>query len=264
MSDGTRLYGRYERRRNALFLLPLLIFLHPGTAVGQTPSYGIILIGQSNAEGQGENSSLHESMLNVPDSVEFYDKGERILRYDQHRSRHGIEVSMLHRIALNSTDKWVLVKYCRGGTSSYAWRPDWTRELADITNDADKGNLYIETIKAIRAAEKSHGQPIIWSHILAINGERESRFRQAAHDYTKNMIKIRNALNRDLHASATLIVLTLDLQDSKARPWTSLVRNQQEQMTHVHASGCQRIGIHYDAQGLARIGNRFSQHILAK
>ncbi|HOV87655.1 MAG TPA: hypothetical protein PLM79_14945, partial [Syntrophobacteraceae bacterium] len=83
MSDRTKLCGRYERKCNALFLLSLLIFLHPGTAISKTPSYGIILIGQSNAEGQGENSSLNESMLNVPDSVEFYDKGERILRYDQ-------------------------------------------------------------------------------------------------------------------------------------------------------------------------------------
>ncbi len=48
-----------------------------------------------------------------------------------------------------------IVKQAKGGTGILAWSPAWTKEKADLTGDAHKGNLWKELTAKVRDARES-------------------------------------------------------------------------------------------------------------
>ncbi len=225
---------------------------------------GIIFIGQSNAEGQGELSDLPEDLLQVPDNVEYWDKEERIYRYDQHRPRHGLEVTLLRKLSKAPMGDWLLVKYAVGSTSSYSWRPDWTPEIAEITDNVDQGPCYRMTMDAVRRAVMERGIAVNWRYLLVFNGERDARYLPAAKNYASNVRRVLGALRRDLHSPGMeVLICRLDLPMTKGRPYAEKVRAAQETLGWVNLDGCSRMptGTHYDSGGLRLIGLRVYRKI---
>jgi len=101
-----------------------------------------ILSGQSNMVGQGASYQLDDAAKRGNERVLMFENGKwQPLR--PLKKNFGPEIAFGREMAKAWPNETIgIVKQAVGGTGILAWHPNWTKEQANRTNDARKGNLW--------------------------------------------------------------------------------------------------------------------------
>ncbi len=101
-----------------------------------------ILSGQSNMVGQGASYQLDDDAKTGNGRVLMFEQG-RWQPLRPLRKNFGPEIAFGRRMSQAWPDETIgIVKQSVGGTGVLAWNPNWTKEQANRTGDARKGNLW--------------------------------------------------------------------------------------------------------------------------
>lgn len=154
-----------------------------------------ILSGQSNMVGQGMSAEIPKSFLPL---------SERILMFEEGRWQplqpldywFGPEISFAHYVARIWPEETIgIVKQSEGGTGVLAWNPNWTKEKADLTGDARKGNLWkalTEKVQAAREAADCEVKGFIW-----MQGGKDMQNLVTGENYLENLSALVNGLRKE-------------------------------------------------------------------
>lgn len=134
-------------------------------AIGLEPGKKIklfIMSGQSNMVGQGEEKKLTPELREGDPRVMMFEGGKwQPLKPAGNNKMvdspsFGPEIGFAHRMAEAWPDETIgIVKQAIGGTGILAWSPTWTKEQADRTGDAKRGNLWKVLTGKVAAAQKA-------------------------------------------------------------------------------------------------------------
>jgi hypothetical protein len=233
------------------------------------PVKTFILAGQSNMAGMGEISELAVEMRQAPENVS-------VVEYKA-RSRFaepwfGPEVTFAHEIAKTWTEERILIiKFAVGSSSLLAWAPDWSRGKASITNNEDAGPLYIKLLKFIKTV--TDGIDAQFIGMMWMQGERDAKFQKAAKNYSINFGKFISQIRMDLKSPHLPIIYGQVNPPADQFSYVHDVREAQAQIQH-QVPGTKMIktddlnkledGLHYNANGLIKMGKRFAKAYLQR
>lgn len=223
-----------------------------------------ILAGQSNMGGAAPGEELPPLFREPPENVALYSAGRWAPL--EARERFGPEMAFGHAMAEAWPDEEIgLVKFAAGGTSLMAWHPEWTRARAAVTENAEAGPLYqtlVSTVDSALAERPGRVVAVLW-----MQGERDSRYEQAARQYRGNMERFIQHLRRDLGESDLPFIWGQVSPPEEGYPYRDLVRAAQL-MVHLEVAHTAVVptddlpkyadGLHLDAQGLSELGRRFA------
>lgn len=253
----------------ALFLMILLCFIGSvfNVADASVAQYFLVIFaGQSNMMGRGQTVELNSKLWPVPDNVEYYDFGKREERITDFGSlaKFGPEFLILRKIGVLHPDQTILgIKYAVGGTSLYAWSPDWTVELASITGNEEKGYLYENLLNYI--SEVTDGKDVEVGAIFWMQGETDARFRISAENYKENLTYLITCLRRDLNAPDVPFFLGKVSPSETKYPYVDQVRWAQARVTKervangtISTDDLTKLDlVHFDTEGQKKLGTRF-------
>lgn len=167
-----------------------------------------ILSGQSNMVGQGLSKEL-EGVF--PDALV---PNERILMFENGKWQplqpliitFGPEIMFAHEMAKAWPNETIgIVKQGKGGTGILAWSPDWTKEKADLTGDAHKGNLWKALIRKVKDAQEA--APCETEGFVWMQGAKDMRNLQTAEAYLDNLEAFFSAMRQEVNVPELPIVL---------------------------------------------------------
>ena len=158
-----------------------------------------ILSGQSGMAGFGRSHELPDALRNGNDRVLMFEGGKwQPLRpfhvyAEKYRKKFGLtefsfgpEIPFAHAIAKACPNETIgIVKQAAGGTGVLAWHPNWTREQAERTKNARRGNLFkalTDKVKAACASRECELVGFVWHQ-----GARDMSFVDVAKGYLPNL-----------------------------------------------------------------------------
>ncbi|HUW34290.1 MAG TPA: sialate O-acetylesterase [Planctomycetota bacterium] len=227
-----------------------------------------ILAGQSNMRGSGTVSELPEHLRRLPGTVELH-ISESVRSQPPH---FGPEIGFAHAIAPEFPGcRIVLIKHAMGGASLLDWDPDWTYERAAITEGQQMGAQYPIMIDLVR--EVTRGREVEFAAILWMQGERDSRFPEAARQYEANLRTLIARFRRDVGVPGVPFIFgranpprdeRYAVQDVVLAAMDAVERTERN-VAGVSTEGISKLadGLHYDSPGLIELGRRFAQAYLA-
>jgi hypothetical protein len=258
-------YYKFLRLRKFIFFSGLVLF-QASYAYAQERIV-FVLSGQSNMVGLASTDRIPESMIEVPSNVTYVLDGEVSDFSTNGNGRFGPEVSFAHEISAQWPEKEiVLIKYAVGGASLYAWSPEWTEEGANITLNANFGNLYSNLMDMI--SDQKILAPENFTAILWMQGERDARFPEAGTNYFENFSNLINHLRNDIGNPQLPFIFGQINPPASRYPALSDVRAAQREAiaavpsTHMIATDdLTKLddNLHYDADGIIEMGIRFAR-----
>lgn len=158
-----------------------------------------------------------------------------------------------------------LVKYAVGGTSLYAWSPEWSEEKALSVRNEKSGQLYPKLISSIR--DVLGGQSIEYAGLFWMQGEQDSKFDFAAAAYEQNFTQFAEAVRKDLEAPDMPVFIAQIDPAVEHHRYVSQVRAAQEKlgttgrlMKTISTEGLVRNdAAHFDSASQLLLGKRFAQ-----
>ena len=191
------------------FLVISCVFAFSSLALGivpasaqQAPSKKIkvfILSGQSGMAGFGRSHELPDALREGNDRVLMFEDGrwqplrpfhvypDRLMKkFGLTEFSFGPEIGFAHAIAEAWPNETIgIVKQAAGGTGVLAWHPNWTKEQADRTKNAGRGNLFkalTDKVKAATASQDCELMGFVW-----LQGARDMSFPDVAKEYLPNL-----------------------------------------------------------------------------
>lgn len=184
-----------------------------------------ILAGQSNMAGQGNSVELPASYQRVPSNIEFYYNGYKapLNRF----SHFGPEIGFAHEISRHfPRTKIKLIKFAVGGTSLYAWDPQWTASKARLTRNASAGPLFKKLIKTIKIQFNEKESKL--AGVLWMQGEADAKYPNAAKQYANNLNRFVNALRLELKSPNSPFIMGSINPPIRLFPATAVVQQAQK------------------------------------
>jgi hypothetical protein len=158
-----------------------------------------IMSGQSGMAGFGDSTKLSDAMRKGNDRILMFEDGkwqplrpfnvypEKLMKqFGLTEYSFGPEIAYAHAIAEAWPDETIgIVKQAAGGTGILAWHPNWTKEQADRTKNAGRGNLFKALTDKVNAATASRDCDLmgfVWSQ-----GAKDMAFVDVAKEYLSNL-----------------------------------------------------------------------------
>jgi hypothetical protein len=238
-----------------LFLVMALAGIANATGIDDT-TYVYVLGGQSNMEGRGDPFWLAQNrpeLIHVPANVELWRWGpetgvlERHFHFDVF-TYFGPEVTFAQTIS-KRPGKHIIVKVAEGNTSLAV---DWLSR---------QGRLYFTLLDCVSQAV--HGRKVTYGGLIWMQGESD-RFAGRGAPYAKRLDSLIADLREDLNAPDMKFVVG-QVSSPYDEGW--LVAQAQANVGARNANAvCVSTlgltkweeGIHYDSQGLLKLGKRFA------
>lgn len=253
----------------------------------KAPTPVFIMAGQSNMSGQTKIKNAPDGYMPLPKNVTFHDftqtlnrrgfnawvaGGETDTKDDFIGERgpgyYGAELGFIHKISeAYSGQEIIVIKWSLGGTGIDTWSPDWAvSDFPARSRNAVIGSLYGKSIKAIKDVKIDVGteyKALVW-----FQGENDTLNEDNANAYGEKLTNLVAAYRRDLKAP-DLHVLVGKINPISAKH--HYVKEVQSQMAAVAASDPtvtvvaadgltkRADGIHYDAMGSIKMGERFGE-----
>lgn len=224
-----------------------------------------VLAGQSNMAGYGTTAKLSAAYRKTPSNVQFYLNGypAEMSRF----ARFGPEVSFAHAMARQYPHKTIkLIKFAVGGTSLFAWAPNWNLNKARTTRNASAGPLFKKLLQTIRTHTGKEGSKL--SGVLWMQGETDARYPAAAHSYSQNLSHFVQALRRELQSPHLAFFMGEVDPPIKIFPYRDIVRKAQRtssktirnsQLISTKGLTKRNDHLHYNTDGQIALGMRFAQ-----
>ncbi|MCK5917450.1 MAG: sialate O-acetylesterase [Cocleimonas sp.] len=235
------------------------------TNVNQTNELVFILAGQSNMAGHGTTAKLSANYRRTPANVKFYFNGypAQMNRF----ARFGPEVGFAHAISRRFPHKTIkLIKFAVGGTSLFAWDPNWRLGKARQTRNASAGPLFKKLIKTVRRHTSVKG--VKFAGILWMQGETDARYSNAARTYAQNLSRFVRALRKELKSPTLAFFMGEVDPPANAFPFRDMVRKAQRSSTasirnsrliSTRGLAKRHDHLHYSAAGQLALGGRFAK-----
>ncbi|HIO91920.1 MAG TPA: hypothetical protein EYG68_03640 [Leucothrix mucor] len=212
-----------------------------------------LLLGQSNMAGQGLVSELSDDIKTLESNITLYLHGKPVSLSTL--NKFGPEVSFAHEMAKKHLDSSIhLIKFAPGGSLM----KDWTSK--------DVGKHYDTLIKQVK---KSSGGTIpSINGILWMHGERDTKSKQLADDYEKDLKVFIAMLKSDFKVSKLPIALARISIPAAFRPAVPEVRLAQEHIAEsssfIHLVSTDDLSkkndkVHFNSKGQLALGKRFAQ-----
>lgn len=252
------------RIRHGLILLLLVPVIRLLPAEGE-PMLVFILAGQSNMVGHGVGSEFPAELKPPPTVFLFNAAQPQPLSL---AACTGPEAGFAHALCSAFPSRKIgLVKCAAGGTSLYAWDPDWTKEKSKITENAAHGDLYKTLMGQVRAALKTENT--ILAGMVWMQGERDAKYKESAGKYAENFKAFIERVRKDLNAPDLPFVYGQISPDVEAFPFTEQVQKAQAELklprtSMVATQDLPRHSdkVHFDTKGQAELGKRFGEAML--
>ena len=227
-----------------------------------------VLAGQSNMAGQGTAKELPPAFRKVPRNVEFYYNGYKA---PLNRFRHfGPEIGFAHEISRHfPKDKIKLIKFAVGGTSLFAWDPNWNASKAKTTRNASAGPLFKKLIKTANITLKKNNSKL--AGILWMQGETDAKYPVAAKQYAGNLNRFVNKLRSELKSPNALFIMGAVNPPIRLFPAAPIVQKAQKQAAKrirnlrlVRTEDLEKRNdhLHYSTKGQLELGRRFARAFL--
>ncbi|HIP93838.1 MAG TPA: hypothetical protein EYH20_00700 [Leucothrix sp.] len=228
-----------------------------------------ILAGQSNMAGQGTAKELAPNYRRAPHNVEFYYNGYIT---PLNRFRHfGPEIGFAHEISRHfPRDTIKLIKFAVGGTSLFAWDPNWNASKARTTRNASAGPLFKKLIKTAKVGFKNKGAKL--AGILWMQGEADAKYPVAAKQYAGNLNRFVNRLRLELKAPNAPFIMGSINPPLKFFPATPIVQQAQKMAASrirnlklIRTADLEKRNdhLHYSTKGQLELGKRFARAFLS-
>lgn len=251
-----------------IHFLSILILTCTFTSALQAKELVFILAGQSNMAGQGTAGELAPAYRRVPSNVEFYYNGYKT---PLNRFRHfGPEIGFAHEISRHFPhDKIKLIKFAVGGTSLFAWDPNWSASRARLTRNASAGPLFKKLITTARVGFKNKNT--VLAGILWMQGEADAKYPVAAKQYAGNLSRFVNKLRAELKSPNALFIMGSINPPQKFFPATAIVQQAQRVATRrirnirlIKTDDLEKRNdhLHYSTKGQLELGKRFAREFL--
>lgn len=224
-----------------------------------------LLAGQSNMVGQGTTSELASYYHRDPSNVSFYFNGYKT---SLSRFKHfGPEIGFAHEIARRYPSyKIKLIKFAVGGTSMFAWHPQWNAVKANSTRNGSAGALFKKLIKTAKIPFDENES--VFAGFLWMQGEQDAKYPVAAQQYATNLNSFVSALRHELKAPKTPFLMGSVNPPLTLFPATAAVQHAQKLAQH-RIRNCHLVKtadldkrndlLHYNTQGQIELGKRFAQ-----
>ncbi len=228
-----------------------------------------ILAGQSNMAGQGTARELAPNYRRVPSNVEFYYNGYKT---PLNRFRHfGPEIGFAHELSRHFPhDTIKLIKFAVGGTSLFAWDPNWNAAKARSTRNASAGPLFKKLIKTAKVGFNNKDAKL--AGILWMQGEADAKYPAAAKQYANNLNRFVNRLRTELKSPNAPFIMGSINPPLKFFPATAIVQ-QAQRVAARHIRNLRLIRtadlekrndhLHYNTRGQLELGKRFARAFLS-
>ena len=171
-----------------------------------------VLSGQSGMAGFGRSHELPDALRKGNDRVLMFEDGKwQPLRpfhlYPENlRKKFGLtefsfgpEIAFAHAIAEAWPNETIgIVKQAAGGTGVLAWHPNWTKEQAERTKNAGRGNLFkalTNKVKAACASRDCELMGFVW-----LQGARDMSFVDVAKEYLPNLKAMVDGVRKEVGA----------------------------------------------------------------
>lgn len=250
------------------YLLIFFLFSVPTSAL-QAKELIFILAGQSNMVGQGTAKELAPAYRKVPNNVEFYYNGYKT---PLNRFRHfGPEIGFAHEISRHfPRDTIKLIKFAVGGTSLFAWDPNWNALKAKSTRNASAGFLFKKLIKTAKISVKNQNAKL--SGVLWMQGEADAKYPVAAKQYAGNLNRFVTKLRLELKSPNALFIMGSINPPLRLFPATPIVQQAQKQAARsirnlrlIKTEDLEKRNdhLHYSTKGQLELGKRFARAFLS-
>ena len=171
-----------------------------------------IMSGQSGMAGFGRSHELPDSLRKGNDRVLMFEDG----RWQPLRPFHvypeslrkkfgltefsfGPEIGFAHAIAEAWPNETIgIVKQAAGGTGVLAWHPNWTKEQADRTKNAGRGNLFKALTNKVNAACAARDCELVG--FMWLQGARDMSFVDVAKEYLPNLKAMVDGVRKEVGA----------------------------------------------------------------
>lgn len=230
-----------------------------------------VLTGQSNMVGLGDPKQLPEELRTTPANVEFYLDGHEAQLAGQ--KTFGPEVGFAHELAKAMPgERIVIIKFAAGATSLLAWSPDWTKQIAAVTENEKDGPLYAMLVKHVQACPRFKPPASGIAAIVWMQGERDTKYPPAGEAYGQNLKTFVQRLRQDLKAGEAPFILGQVNPLPEGRPAVEPVRAAQKKaeaeipatkMVSTEGLTKRPDHLHYDSAGQIELGKRFAEAYLA-
>jgi len=236
---------------SALFLLSFSAVLFAENVVSDK-SYTYLLLGQSNMAGQGLVSELSDEQKALDSHIKFYLNGN--LASLSTLEKFGPEVSFAQVLSKKHPNSVIrLIKFAPGGSLMKDW----------ISRDS--GKHYDTLIKQVKKANggvlpKIDG--VLWMH-----GERDSKSKQLANHYEKELQTFFTMLKKDFQNDQLPVALARISIPDAFRPAVAEIRSAEEHIAQIspfiHLISTDDLSkksdkVHFDTQGQLVLGKRFA------
>lgn len=247
----------------SLKFLFALCFLSTSTV--QAKELVFLLAGQSNMVGQGTTSELAAQYRRDPSNVSFYFNGYRT---SLSRFKHfGPEIGFAHEIARRYPNtKIKLIKFAVGGTSMFAWHPQWNAAKANSTRNISAGALFKKLIKTAKIPFDEENS--VFAGVLWMQGEQDAKYPVAAKQYANNLNSFVSALRHELKAPRVAFLMGKVNPPISLFPATLAVQSAQN-LAQQRIRNCYLIQtadldkrndlLHYNTSGQLELGKRFAR-----
>jgi len=158
-----------------------------------------ILSGQSGMAGFGNSTTLPDAMRKGNNRILMFEDGkwqplrpfnvypEQLMKkFRLSEFSFGPEISFAYAMAEAWPNETIgIVKQAAGGTGILAWNPNWTKEQADRTENAGRGNLFkalTDKANAACASRDCELMGFVW-----LQGARDMQFLDVAKEYLPNL-----------------------------------------------------------------------------
>ena len=246
----------------------IAVVLSLSTSNLQARELVFILAGQSNMVGQGTSSELPPPYRRVPTNVKFYYNGYLA---PLNRFRHfGPEIGFAHEISKHFPhDTIKLIKFAVGGTSLFAWDPQWNPSKANTTRNASAGPLFKKLLKTVKI-QFNQGETEL-AGILWMQGEADAKYPAAARQYATNLSRFVTALRHELHAPNALFIMGSVNPPARLFPAAAIVQQAQKtaasrirnlRLLRTDDLGKRNDHLHYNTNGQLELGKRFARAYL--
>ena len=251
----------FSKVRNK-YLIIVFLFLSPTLHAKELV---FLLAGQSNMVGQGTTSELAPEYHRDPSNVSFYFNGYKT---SLSRFKHfGPEIGFAHEIAKSyPNNKIKLIKFAVGGTSMFAWHPQWNAIKANSTRNGSAGALFKKLIKTAKIPFDENESKFVG--ILWMQGEQDAKYPVAAKQYASNLNSFVSALRHELKAPEAAFIMGVINPPVELFPATAVVQNAQNlaqyQIRNCHLVKTADLSkrndhLHYNTQGQLELGKRFAK-----
>jgi hypothetical protein len=235
------------------------------TSTNQNDELVFILAGQSNMAGYGTTAKLPLAYRRTPANVKYYFNGYPA---QMNRFAHfGPEVSFAHAMSRRFPRKTIkLIKFAVGGTSLFAWDPNWRLAQARKTRNASAGPLFEKLIKTVK--RHTSIKNVKFAGVLWMQGETDARYLSSAHTYSRNLVQFVRALRKKLDSPSLAFFIGQIDPPRKSFPYRDIVRQAQKNSTSqirnsrlISTQGLKKRNdnLHYNTAGQLALGIRFAE-----